>query len=529
MSETAFYNSKNIVGIGSVGIGTTNPSYKFVIDNGSTTGGIMDIRAPNITAGQDIWSLYGKATSQYNCAVIRWTHVGDGLTTNYLGLGAWNSDNKLNVTAGGNVGIGTTSPSAPLMVYNASSTDNNPVTSHLYVFNPTNSAGQNAIISVRNGGSAAANVYVSFDVANSHGFSIGTGGGDQRLSFRTSWDYRGTEAMSILYSNGYVGIGTTSPQATLDVRNSALIGDYGGGGFYNSNAALHVRRDGVNPHIIIENIGVSTGAIAGVSGGMVAGTDGSFITFRTACDTAGDFTSTGTERMRINATGVGIGTTDPGASLQVSGNIYASNALSTTNVNLATATLGTAAAGEIQYNTYLYSTINTTHGRGSVPVQNIYRRTTNSSAFGPSSNYFFSGTTTTSSSAINLAASSVYNIEMHAYFTKTTAGTVTWTLIASSAPTLISASFTACPVTGIGAGTPTSGFASSQAATTAAFSATGTLTTGVNHSYMFKVQVITNLATTFTLQVAQSAGTMTALAGSYYMVTPVSTTTGAFT
>jgi hypothetical protein len=36
--------------------------------------------------------------------------VGDGLATNYLGLGYWGNDNRLNITAAGNVGIGTTTP-----------------------------------------------------------------------------------------------------------------------------------------------------------------------------------------------------------------------------------------------------------------------------------------------------------------------------------------------------------------------------------------------------------------------------------
>jgi len=119
---------------------------------------------------------------------------------------------------------------------------------------------------------------------------------------------------------GSVGIGTTNPQAVLDVRNSALIGDYGGSGFYNSNAALHIRRSGVNPHLIFENIGASTGGIAGVSGGMVYGCDQSgYHAFRTGCTTGGDFPSTGTERMRINTTGLGIGITNPSYSLDVKG------------------------------------------------------------------------------------------------------------------------------------------------------------------------------------------------------------------
>jgi hypothetical protein len=71
----------------------------------------------------------------------------------------------------------------------------------------------------------------------------------------------------------------------------------------------------VNPHIIIENIGVSTGGIAGRSGGLTIGTDQSTsIDFRSGCTTTGDYPSTGTERMRIvcNSAASAGGTTGPG-------------------------------------------------------------------------------------------------------------------------------------------------------------------------------------------------------------------------
>ncbi len=56
----------------------------------------------------------------------------------------------------GNVGIGTTNPAAKLHIVN-SSTTSNPDTgiTGLYVFNPTNSAGQNGVITNRIGGSSA--------------------------------------------------------------------------------------------------------------------------------------------------------------------------------------------------------------------------------------------------------------------------------------------------------------------------------------------------------------------------------------
>jgi len=186
--------------------------------------------------------------------------------------------------------------------------------------------------------------------------------------------------------------------------------------------------------------------------------------------------------------------------------------------------LTTPVTGAIEYDgTHIYATPDTTSGRGHLTTKRTFRLTSNGSAIGPTIADFYGST-----SAINLAASSVYKIRFHAYFTKTTAGTATWTLTASSAPTLISGYYTANPVTGVAAGTPITGYTGSQAATTAAFNATASLTTAVNHSYMFEVEVVTNLATTFKLQLTLGAGTATPLAGSYYTVERISTSTGSF-
>lgn len=186
--------------------------------------------------------------------------------------------------------------------------------------------------------------------------------------------------------------------------------------------------------------------------------------------------------------------------------------------------LTTAAAGALEYDgSFFYATPDTTSGRGQIVTQRTFRLTSNGSNIGSSIADFFS-----SSSSINLVASSVYKIKFHAYFTKNTAGTATWTLTASSSPTLISGYYTGSPATGIGAGTPITGYTGSQGSATAAFGATGSLSTGVNHSYVFEVEVVTNAATTFRLQLTQSAGTATPLAGSYYTVERISTSAGTF-
>ena len=103
----------------------------------------------------------------------------------------------------------------------------------------------------------------------------------------------------------YVGIGATAPQTTLDVRGIALIGDYSASGVYNTRAALHLRKTGVTPHLMFENIGVKTGAIACSSAGLFYGTDGACDhVFRTAWTNSTDLSTSGTERFRIASNGV---------------------------------------------------------------------------------------------------------------------------------------------------------------------------------------------------------------------------------
>ena len=197
--------------------------------------------------------------------------------------------------------------------------------------------------------------------------------------------------------------------------------------------------------------------------------------------------------------------------------------LSTGQVQLASGSLlGTQTAGAVEYDgTFAYLTENTTSGRGHIPTVQTFRLTADGSAIG-TGDYF--GTT----SSINLSATSVYEITYHLYATKTTTGSITMTLVASSAPSMISATFNASPTAGISAGSIQSAYTGSLAATTAAFTAYGNVSAGASVSIVVRAIVVTNLATTFKLQVTNSNGTITPKAGSYYKVERISATAGSF-
>ena len=303
-----------------------------------------------------------------------------------------------------------------------------------------------------------------------------------------------------LNSSGNLGIGTASPSYKLTTSDGTsslgldptvgqLITNYSGGLLLNSSAAS------------------------------------SYILFRVA----------GTERMRISSSGgvyIGTAGTDPGANnLQVSGsigigvsptaylNIKAGTATaSTAPIKLTSGTnLTTAEAGAVEYDGAVeYFTANTTNGRGLTPTTNIFRLTANGAATATTISPFF-GT----NSSIPLVANGIYEIEIECYFTKTTAGTLTWTLTNSAVVTNMNASFEMSPITGVATAgaAPLMGYLVAQTAAAAAFGATGSLTTGVNHWIKFNILLENASSTSIRLNVTNSAGTITPLRGSYWKAT----------
>lgn len=133
-------------------------------------------------------------------------------------------------------------------------------------------------------------------------------------------------------------------------------------------------------------------------------------------------------------------------------------------------------------------------------------------AIGPAITDYFAST-------LSLEASSTYDIECYVSFLKTTAGTITWTWNCSSAPTMLTSRNQSTPITGYSGatvtGAPVQAQATSKAVAATAHAASGSLTTAVDHSWIFWVRIRTNAATTIQLRATGSAGTITPRAGSY--------------
>ena len=223
---------------------------------------------------------------------------------------------------------------------------------------------------------------------------------------------------------------------------------------------------------------------------------------------------------------LGIGTTNPTAKVHIGAATTSAAGGAPLKIGAGTTILTTPEAGAIEYDgSYLYQTPNSTSGRAYVPPVYSFRLTANGSNIGATIADFFA-----TPSSLSLEASSVYKITCFAYFTKTTAGTATWTHTFSSAPTIFTSSLTYSPVTGIANGTQTNvlSYSGGQATASMAHAATASLTTGVNHFSRFELIAVTNAATNWRLRLTQSAGTTTPLAGSFYTIDKVGPSTGTF-
>jgi hypothetical protein len=192
--------------LGKVGIGTMSPNSKLHIAGGGRNGLMID------------GSVDGASTSKYlsiwqGIGGVGIDPIGTGLI--YLGydqasdvfFGHSSSGNENGVwKASGKVGIGTTSPSAPLQVQALGSTGSvqlgtwvaNPSTGAIYLNNAFANANDYNML-----GGAAAPLYLN----RSSGLSI---------SFREN---NGTDQMTIA-SGGNVGIGTAAPDAKLTVKGT---------------------------------------------------------------------------------------------------------------------------------------------------------------------------------------------------------------------------------------------------------------------------------------------------------------------
>ena len=308
---------------GNVGIGTTGPSGKLHIKGAAAN-----------------WNLFGEASdgSQlygfYEDAGAGQLQLMDASGVAQINLQARAGQN--NYINGGNVGIGTTSPTSLLSVGNAATFNYPPTTVNIattdtgaYLLKVTsdqfNVAGNWVGI-----GLGYSNQYMKMGIiaeakdSSRRGklhFAVKTTSGSSNAGI--------SDAKMTIDDTGRVGIGTPSPAAKLEVRTdsggsasnsyfrvtAAVDGAYGGTSHFEGAYNDYVN---VNQPNIVGKIEMSSQVVTATN---VGGT----MKFFTKA-TGGSYLTAPLERMRIDSSGnVGIGITSPGAKLDVynsSGNVY---------------------------------------------------------------------------------------------------------------------------------------------------------------------------------------------------------------
>jgi hypothetical protein len=273
---TATSEAMRIDSSGNVGIGVSSPSDSLHLKNDSSYQLRFD------SSGANKWRLGAGWSGFYEDSFL----ISD--TT---------AGNRLVIDSSGNVGIGTNSPTANLVVTQSGNTPTSGFSSSQWqgCFVNTGTTTSIARVGIYSGNATTALLnFGDADDADIGGLAYDNS--DNSLAIRTN----NAEAMRI-NSSGNVGIGTSSPQAPLHARN----GSSGVSSFISGTRA------------IIEGTATTYLTIAApntsVSGILFADPDDSdngFIKYDHSASGVMSFGSAGTERMRIDSAGnLLVGTT----------------------------------------------------------------------------------------------------------------------------------------------------------------------------------------------------------------------------
>jgi hypothetical protein len=182
------------------------------------------------------------------------------------------------------------------------------------------------------------------------------------------------------------------------------------------------------------------------------------------------------------------------------------------------ANLTTPVAGAVEYNGSSYfQTIDTTSGRGVLPVSQFIYLSSSSTGIGGLYPVFPSRT-------LSLVSGGLYEYEAEIYLYKPSSGTLTWAFSFSNTPGFLNAYYVGHPTGGISSvGSATTAGIVNSTGTTIALPNTGTLSSATYNRYTIKALISVSSATTVSLQVASNTATVDIIAGSSAKITRLPT------
>jgi hypothetical protein len=310
---------------GNVGIGTTSVPVKLMVAGTIRANGVDGQIDADSSVGA--FRFYNGSTFRGGFGTDEWATGGDAgnLITyinggNYFIYSTTTNSKIFTALSGGNIGIGTTSPSVKLHIYNN-------VNDGHYTLNQNISSGTSAwsgFVSRNNnngylylqtvGSNFTGADYGNHALVGQQGMATLAIYSDTDLRFRTGGTVASNEKMRVT-SGGNVGIGTTSPSSRLHVTGSTDTVKFEGSG---SNIFTV---DGTSGRLFsvdddLTNSLFSVNTIAGLP---------VIEAFADNTVRLGKYTA-GVGVMNITGSYVGIGTSVPAAALHVVGNQYTSKA-----------------------------------------------------------------------------------------------------------------------------------------------------------------------------------------------------------
>jgi hypothetical protein len=284
---------------GVVGIGTTNPGSKLTIRGTDSTSMLYLGISGSSSNGEAVGITFGSATYDKARIVAYNENAGNaaGYLTFWTGGTPTTTDvtEKVRITSGGNVGIGSTNPGALLDAY-INGVYSSGTTLKVYRGQDNNSTTGKAIdVTITNTGSPD-NVTMYGLYIDSY---VGSGNSNKAYSIYTN---RGNVIFGA--TSGNIGIGTTNPQAKLSLVGGSTLRFGNDGDSGNSLIYLRGGTTGDKGIITLNHYGYADYTISagGTANGVLSITK----------------TSGGADGININSSGnVGINTTSPNVKLEV--------------------------------------------------------------------------------------------------------------------------------------------------------------------------------------------------------------------